>query len=449
MTPASALPEKVVVISDYATERGGASRLALLLARTLVDRDIPVTVFSGDRGAQTLFSDVAFTGISGAPLLEQGKFGAMVRGLWNRPAREALAALVEQSDTPRTLYHVHGFMQTLSPAIFAALHPVRDRVVIHAHDYFLACPNGAFFDYQSGSECARAPLSTECILRQCDKRNYPQKVWRLVRQMVLNRLTTDFLSDARIILIHEGMRAYLERGGRMVAAAKAIRNPAQPFLSAPAQPHDHRPFLFVGDIHAYKGVFELAEAARKAGVPLWFAGEGVDRAVLQSRFPEFRYAGWQDREGLAALARQVRAVVVPSLGPEPFGLTIVEALACGLPVIVSDRALLASEIVAAGAGQVFCAGQSDDLAAVLSHIAGNDGLVRKMSLNALAAGRQFDKSPSEWCDEILQLYSDMLFNQIATRSSGNSENRISDLSTSAVAQISGRSLSPFRAAMKS
>lgn len=426
MNLASSVPDKVVMISDYATERGGASRLALLLALALQSRNVPVSVFCGDHGAQSQSSEIEFTGISGTSLLEQGKASAMLRGIWNRSARDTLARVVRQTDTPRTIYHVHGFLQTLSPAIFAALHPVRSRVVIHAHDYFLACPNGAFFDYRSGTECGRTPISNACIRRHCDKRSYPQKVWRLVRQVVQNRLTADFLTQSRIILIHERMLSYLERGGRQIAKATTIRNPAQPFLSTPAQPRSRLAFLFVGDIHAYKGVFDLAEAARQAQVPLWFAGEGVDRPGLQDRFPEFHYAGWQDRAGLAALARQVRAVVVPTLGPEPFGLTLVEALACGLPVIVSDRALLAPEIEAAGAGLTFRAGESGDLARVLSRVAMDDSLVERMSRNALSAGNQFAKSTEEWCAEIMQVYSDVLCSRFAAVSFSDNPDPISD-----------------------
>ncbi|WP_333830535.1 glycosyltransferase family 4 protein [Pararhodobacter sp.] len=414
MSPAARLPDRVVVISDYSRECGGASRLALLLADRLLSRQIPVTVFSGDLSTPEPASEIAFAGVSGASLLKQRKASALMRGIWNRPARQTLSELVQESDTPGTVYHVHGFFQTLSPSIFASLHPVRERVVIHAHDYFLTCPNGAYFDYQRRCECPLVPLSLGCAVQNCDKRNYPQKIWRVVRQLVLNRLAADFFADARIILLHDDMRAYLERGGRKIAAPCTIRNPAQPFLAEPATPEAHQPFLFVGDIHTYKGVFELAAAARKAKVPLWFAGDGAERQQLQTQYPEFRYVGWQNRTGLAALARQARAVVVPSLGPEPFGLTLVEALACGVPVIVSDRALLAGEIKAAGAGLTFRAGDSDDLAAVLARAAADDGLIRRMAQSALAAGKQFAKPPESWVNEIVALYGDMLGPRRAT-----------------------------------
>ena len=411
-------PDQVVIISDYSRVRGGASKLALLLAETLRRRDIRVTVFSGDLAegdaTRPRADGISLRGLSGASLLEQRKFLAVLGGIWNAQAAKSLAALIEQNDTPRTIYHVHGFLQTLSPAVFQALHRVRERVVIHAHDYFLACPNGAFFDYRSGTECDRFPLSAACTMRNCDKRSAAHKAWRLVRQAVQNRLTRDFLRDSRIILIHEDMQRYLERGARPLARPSVIRNPAQAFMRDRARPEAQSGFLFVGDIHAYKGVFVLAEAARKAGVPICFAGEGVERAQLQQVYPEFRFAGWQDRTGLMRLAAEARALVVPSLGPEPFGLTLVEAIACGLPVVVSDKALLSSEVEAAGAGLAFRAGDSDHLAEQLARLAHDDALIRRMSGHALEAKGRFAQTEEDWCARILQLYRDMLADRDGT-----------------------------------
>jgi len=404
-------PDRVVIITDFSRERGGASRLALLMARRLSARGIAVTLFAGDLPATELPDDISVAGIEGQALLDKGgiggRVGAALAGIWNGAARQALSRLISDEDTPRTIYHVHGFLQTLSPAIFSALHPVRRRVVIHAHDYFLSCPNGAFFDYQSRSECARIPLSAACITRNCDKRSAAQKAWRVGRQAVQNRQVAEIARDGRVILIHEDMRPYLDRGLRIGNPA-TVRNPAEPFLTDAATPERHAPFLYVGDVHAYKGVFELCAAARQTGVPLMIAGNGQDRAALETQYPEVVFLGWQDRAGLARHAAGVRAIVVPTLGPEPFGLTIVEALTCGLPVIISDSALLARDVVAAGAGLSFKAGDVTDLADVLARVAGDDDLVRTMSAAAIRTKDRHDKSPDAWCDEILEVYRDAL-----------------------------------------
>ncbi|WP_283180096.1 hypothetical protein [Gemmobacter sp. 24YEA27] len=86
----------------------------------------------------------------------------------------------------------------------AALRPVAGRVVLHAHDYFLACPNGAFFDYRAGVTCDLSPMSLGCVTCNCDKRSAAQKLWRVARQAVQNRAVSRMLPEATVVLLHEG-----------------------------------------------------------------------------------------------------------------------------------------------------------------------------------------------------------------------------------------------------
>jgi glycosyltransferase involved in cell wall biosynthesis len=94
-------------------------------------------------------------------------------------------------------------------------------------------------------------------------------------------------------------------------------------------------------------------------VKQWLADEGVlDRVTFTGMI--------MGEEKLAAL-RDADVFVLPSYS-ENFGIVVVEALACGLPVVISDQVNIHAEISAAGAGRVIqCdAGQvADALEAVL------------------------------------------------------------------------------------
>lgn len=63
------------------------------------------------------------------------------------------------------------------------------------------------------------------------------------------------------------------------------------------------------------------------------------------------FAGWLDGARKAAALRGAELVAMPSL-QENFGLSVVEALACGVPVLISTQVNLSDEIQAAGAGWV-------------------------------------------------------------------------------------------------
>ena len=142
----SATLQKAVIINDRSAMVGGASNLAILSARFLAAHGVDVVFFAGDE--VTAPAPVARTiNLGCPPLTLQGKAAAFVGGLYNAKAYSALKTLIAE-DTPSTIYHVHGWSKILSPSIFRALAPVRSRVILHAHDYFLACPNGGFANFR-------------------------------------------------------------------------------------------------------------------------------------------------------------------------------------------------------------------------------------------------------------------------------------------------------------
>ncbi|MGU3538527.1 glycosyltransferase family 4 protein [Methylobacterium sp. A54F] len=107
--------------------------------------------------------------------------------------------------------------------------------------------------------------------------------------------------------------------------------PAAPGASAPAELAGlPRPlFLFVGRLAVEKNVgafLGLDLPGTKVVI-----GDGPDRARLERLYPAARFLGTRTGAGLAALYGACDAFVFPSL-TDTFGIVLLEALACGLPV---------------------------------------------------------------------------------------------------------------------
>src|SRR5262249_35838094 len=94
--------------------------------------------------------------------------------------------------------------------------------------------------------------------------------------------------------------------------------------------------LFVGRLVEAKGVRDVIEAWRRAGVglPLLLAGTGPLRESIAE--PGVEVLGWVDRDRLSGLYRRARAVVLAPRWQEPFGIVGLEALAFGVPVVAWD-----------------------------------------------------------------------------------------------------------------
>ena len=121
--------------------------------------------------------------------------------------------------------------------------------------------------------------------------------------------------------------------------------------------------LFAGRICQDKGVTTLAAAWNmlKSPPPLVIAGSGPMEDVAK-RIPQSRLLGWIDREALWKVIRNARFVVVPSEFQEPFGMAVIEAYACGVPVVVSDSGALPELVENGVTGHIFHSAQPAELA---------------------------------------------------------------------------------------
>ena len=111
--------------------------------------------------------------------------------------------------------------------------------------------------------------------------------------------------------------------------------------------------LFFGRIHPEKGTAEAIEVATRAGLPLTIAGIVQDREYfercLEPRIDGtvVKYVGPVAREHRSDLLGGARALLHLIGFDEPFGFSVVEAMACGTPVIAHPRGSM-PEIVCEG-----------------------------------------------------------------------------------------------------
>jgi glycosyltransferase involved in cell wall biosynthesis len=137
------------------------------------------------------------------------------------------------------------------------------------------------------------------------------------------------------------------------AAAAAVRRNAAARRKELILPD--RYFLFAGRLVREKGVFELLSAYAKLDerlrqqIGLVFVGDGPSRRQLEEQAVsispgEVRFAGFAHREQLAAYYALAEILILPTY-TDPWGLVVNEAMACGLPAIVSRVAGCAADLV--------------------------------------------------------------------------------------------------------
>lgn len=147
-------------------------------------------------------------------------------------------------------------------------------------------------------------------------------------------------------------------------------------------------FLFVGRLVAHKGVNDLIQVFKKIrneNAILVFVGDGpmrydVEHATQMTQ--KIRYLGRLSGESLLEIYHAADILVLPS-HIEPWGLVVNEAMAVGLPVIVSDRVGCADDLVEHGkTGFIFKAENLIELGQAVEKMMFSDVIRRSMAKEA-------------------------------------------------------------------
>lgn len=286
--------------------------------------------------------------------------------IWSKPSYNTLSVLLR--DLRPDLAHFHNTFPLISASAYSACKRAGVPVVQTLHNYRLLCPNASFFrDGHVCEECLDHSL-LRSLLHRC-YRNSAAATATVAAMLTVHRArrTWSEMVDRFIALTQFSRGKFLE-GGLPESRLSVKPNFA---LSDPGEPLAQRQHaFFLGRLSAEKGAATLVAALRLVPqrIAVKVAGEGPLHGEL-SRFLEENHLSNVALSGALPHAqamdelRHAYFLIFPSALFENFPLSIVEAFACGVPVIASRLGAM-SEIVEDGrTGLHFNPGDSDDLAA--------------------------------------------------------------------------------------
>jgi glycosyltransferase involved in cell wall biosynthesis len=346
-----------VIVNDFGDVTGGAAKVAITSARGLADLGISVVFVCALKPVSTLLHhpnvDVRCFDLPGV-WATRNPLTAALRGVWNADAARQFDQLLRHENPDETVVHFHQWTKAFSPSVIAAAGARGFRGIISLHDYFLCCPNGAYFHFRRGSPCHLTPLSTACIVANCDSRHYGFKAVRLLRHGAMTTaLGRQVPSPLSVIHVSEFARAVaqplLPRGTRHFV----VPNPVDVPKRQPVAIRDNADFVFVGRFTTEKRCVLFARAALQAGVPATFLGEGPEEQTIRAVNPAARILPWGSAAKVEQVLSAARALVFPSVWYETSGLVVAEALARGVPAIVSS-ATGARDLIRDGVNGLLC-----------------------------------------------------------------------------------------------
>lgn len=330
----------IFALHNFYRQPGGEDQVFAAEAALLRAKGHPVTQYE-DRNARI-----------GNPL------ASGVAAIWNHSSYRRLRAAVRCAKPD--VAHFHNTFPLISPAAYYALRGQGVPLVQTLHNYRLVCPGATLF--RSGRVCE------ECIERRSFLPALVHGCYRNSRAATASTATMLQVHGAagtwrRMVDVYIALSGFA-RGKFIEGGLPAARIVIKPnfVASDPGVGGGHGQYaLFVGRLSEEKGIRTLAQAWRGiADFPLLIAGDGP---LSGTEWPaNVRALGWQPRQRVAALMKDARILIFPSTWYECSPMTILEAFACGLPVIASTLGSLPEFVEHCRTGLLFRPGDAQDLA---------------------------------------------------------------------------------------
>ncbi len=329
---------KVVLANKYYFMKGGADRYLLELEALLSRHGHVVIPFvmkhkaNGPSPYDRYFvSQVETERVK----LDRGGLRTLGRMLYSREAKKKMAQLIH--DEHPDLCHVHNIYYQISPSILLSLHEHGVPTVMTVHDYHMISPQYMRWSHGRVEDWSQAGIVRASLARfhkgSIAASFASSLTYKLHRRMGLYHLIDRYIAPTHF------MRRMLIRGGFEAEKIRVLPFGIDAGAVVPRFTDDGY-VLFAGRLVSEKGVWTLLRAARELPHVLFkIVGTGPEEEALHAagdRLRNVEFLGFKSGETLWNLYRGARCVVVPSLWEEVFGLTALEAMASGKPVVASN-----------------------------------------------------------------------------------------------------------------
>ncbi len=328
--------------------------------------------------------------------------------LWSRRTMDDLSECIAAFNPD--LIHVHNTFPLISPSLFWAAAKKDLPVVNTLHNFRLLCPQAMFLRDNRTCEDCLGKLPWRGAVHRCYRDSAVQSAVAAGTLTLHRALGTYRHKVSRYIALSRFCRDKFIEGGLPGDRISIKPN----FVDSPVLIDEPRANgLFVGRLSQEKGTDILLDAlTRLPGKVINVIGEGPEREQIQMH-GRLRSLGAQSRAEIMEHMQRSSYLVMPSIWYETFGLVLVEAFACGLPVIASRLGSMQDLVEDGHTGILFDPGSSADLAEKIVWADRHPEEIRRMGCNARKTYLE-KYTPQHNYEQLMEIYHQTLFNQQAS-----------------------------------
>lgn len=301
---------------------------------------------------------------------------------WSTETKDGLARLLREEKPD--VVHVHNTFMMMSPSVFAACREAGIPVVQTLHNFRLFCPAANFLrDGKPCEECAQHSL-LRGIGHGCYRDS--KAATATVALMIQVQRQRAAFADRYIALSEFSRQKFIAHG---ISAEKIYVKPNFVYPDPGERSGEGSRAVFVGRLSEEKGLDTLLGAWKQLNIsiPLSIVGDGPLLTPLQKMSAELKLSGVTfhgrlGRRQAQEMIKSARFLLATSQCYENFPMGIVEAFACGVPVICSRLGGMQELIEDGRTGLHFTPGDAADLAEKVEWAWRNGEQMRSMGKEA-------------------------------------------------------------------
>ena len=309
-----------------------------------------------------------------AEVAAMGKLSLLRLALWSRRTTRDMAR--ELADFRPHVVHVHNSFPLISGSVYWACAKHGVPVVQTIHNFRLLCLQAMFLRQGVVCEDCLGHSPWRGVLRGCYQGSRATSAVAGLALQTHRALGTYRKHIGLYVALNDFCKAKLIEGGLPGDRVRIKPNFVSP-LPVGGGRREGNP-LFVGRLSEEKGLSVLAAAALSLSQGIVdIVGSGPEESEVSGN-PRFRMLGAQPPESVYELLRNAPFLIMPSIWYENMPRTLVEAYACGTPVIASRLGALADLVDEGRTGLLFEPGSAADLAEKVEWALAHPDEVRSM-----------------------------------------------------------------------
>jgi glycosyltransferase involved in cell wall biosynthesis len=305
------------------------------------------------------------------------------------------------------IIHVHNLHFAGSPSVLYAARKAKVPVVMTLHNYRLLCPSATlFFKGKLFTSSVNRIFALEAIKKGVYQDSKMITFW-LALSGALHHLAGTWRIPEKYVVLGDNEKDIFQHSKLKQLADRMLVKPnfCYPYEQGKESKEDY--YLYVGRLSAEKGINILLEAFKNMNVRLKIAGSGPMEAEVSAAatiYPNIDFLGLNGPDEIRKIIAGAKALIFTSVWFETFGMVIIEAFSCGVPVIASAIGE-AQYLVKDGVdGLLFRSGDSADLINKIRYFETLDkDSQSKLGQNALKHYTE-NFTPKENLDKLTMIY---------------------------------------------